>query len=61
MLLARFVHHRRRRVPRRAAGEPIQTLDLVELKELRIFPHNVEDHEELIRRIFALLSGAVTT
>ena len=42
-------------------GEPIQTLDLVELKELRIFPHNVEDHEELIRRIFALLSGAVTT
>ncbi len=43
------------------AGEPIQTLDLVELKELRIFPHNVEDHEELIRRIFALLSGAVTT
>ena len=45
----------------RRPGEPIQTLDLVELKELRIFPHNVEDHEELIRRIFALLSGAVTT
>ncbi len=40
------------------AGQPVQTLDLVELKELRIFRNNVEDHEELIRRIFALLSGA---
>ncbi len=39
-------------------GEPIQTLDLVELKELRIFRHNIEDHDELIRRIFAQLSGA---
>jgi hypothetical protein len=29
----------------------------VELKELRIFRHNIEDHEELIRRIFAQLSG----
>lgn len=38
-------------------GEPFRTVDLVELKELRIFPHNVEDHEELIRRIFSLLSG----
>lgn len=41
------------------AGEPIQTLDLVELKELRIFRHNIEDHEELLRRIFAQLSGSV--
>jgi hypothetical protein len=39
-------------------GEAFQTADLVELKELRIFGHNIEDHEELIRRIFALLSGA---
>ena len=39
------------------AGEPIQTSDLVELKELRIFRHNLEDHDELIRRIFAQLSG----
>ena len=39
-------------------GEPFRTVDLVELKDLRIFKHNVEDHEELIRRIFALLSGA---
>ena len=38
-------------------GEPIQTSDLVELKELRIFRHNLEDHDELIRRIFAQLSG----
>src|SRR5438309_4963776 len=39
-------------------GEPFQTVDLVELKELRIFQHNIEDHEELIRRIFSLLTGA---
>jgi hypothetical protein len=31
---------------------------LVEVKELRIFQHNIEDHEELIRRIFSLLTGA---
>src|SRR5207245_8871509 len=40
------------------AGEPIRTADIVDLKELRIFRHNLEDHEQLIRRIFALLSGA---
>jgi hypothetical protein len=39
-------------------GEAFRTVDLVELKELRIFQHNIEDHEELIRRIFALLTGA---
>jgi len=39
-------------------GEPIRTADIVDLKELRIFRHNLEDHEQLIRRIFALLSGA---
>src|SRR6266850_2550164 len=39
-------------------GEPFRTVDLVELKELRIFQHNIEDHEELIRRIFSLLTGA---
>jgi len=39
-------------------GEPFRSVDLVDLKELRIFQHNVEDHEELIRRIFGLLSGA---
>lgn len=39
-------------------GEPFRTVDLADLRELRIFRHNVEDHEELIRRIFGLLSGA---
>jgi len=39
-------------------GEPIRTVDIAELKELRIFRHNIEDHEQLVRRIFTLLSGA---
>ncbi|HEY3068470.1 MAG TPA: hypothetical protein VGL09_21975 [Methylomirabilota bacterium] len=38
-------------------GEPFRTEDLADLRELRIFKHNVEDHEELVRRIFGLLSG----
>jgi len=41
-------------------GEPFRTIDLAELKELKIFQHNIEDHEELIRRIFSLLTGAAT-
>jgi hypothetical protein len=40
-----------------APGEPFKTDDLHDLKELRIFKHNVEDHEELVRRIFGLLTG----
>jgi hypothetical protein len=39
-------------------GEPFRTVDLAELKELEIFQQNIEDHEELIRRIFTLLTGA---
>jgi len=39
-------------------GEPFRTVDLVELKDLQIFAHNVEDHETLLLRIFGLLSGA---
>lgn len=35
-----------------------KSADLAELKELGIFPQNVMDHEELIRRVFALLSAA---
>lgn len=31
--------------------------DLVDTEEFRIFPHNVADHEELLRRILALLAG----
>ncbi|MBI1736290.1 MAG: hypothetical protein HYR51_14040, partial [Candidatus Rokubacteria bacterium] len=40
------------------SGRPQTTLDLVDLAELRIFPHNVEDHERLLLRLFGLLSGA---
>ena len=39
------------------AGEPFRTVDLTEVKEFGLFPHNVEDHEELVRRIFALLTS----
>jgi len=39
------------------SGEPFRTLDLTEIKELGLFPHNVEDHEELVRRIFELLTA----
>jgi hypothetical protein len=39
------------------AGKPFSTVDLAAQKELGIFRHNVEDHELLARRIFALLTG----
>jgi hypothetical protein len=38
-------------------GEPFRTMDLAELKELKIFRNNVEDHEALVRRIFGLLNA----
>jgi hypothetical protein len=38
-------------------GEPFRTVDLIEVKEFGLFPHNVEDHEELVRRIFELLTA----
>jgi hypothetical protein len=41
--------------------EPLTTIDLVGRTELRIFQHNVEDHETLLRRIYALLSGEAVT
>jgi len=34
----------------------VHTTDLADQAELEIFRHNVEDHEELLRRIFSLLS-----
>ncbi|MBI4562384.1 MAG: hypothetical protein HY724_10105 [Candidatus Rokubacteria bacterium] len=40
------------------AGARFATVDLAEEKELGLFRHNVEDHEKLVRRIFALLTGA---
>jgi hypothetical protein len=39
------------------SGEPFRTVDLAEVKEFGLFPHNIEDHEELVRRIFALLTA----
>jgi hypothetical protein len=39
------------------SGEPFRTLDLTEVKEFGLFPHNIEDHEELVRRIFELLTS----
>ena len=39
------------------SGEKLRTIDLAEVKEFGLFPHNVEDHEELVRRIFALLTS----
>jgi hypothetical protein len=38
-------------------GEPFRTVDLVEVKEFGLFAHNIEDHEELVRRIFELLTS----
>jgi hypothetical protein len=38
-------------------GEPFRTTDLGDLKEFGLFAHNIEDHEELVRCIFGLLSG----
>jgi hypothetical protein len=39
-------------------GGRAETRDLAAVAELGIFPHNVSDHEELVRRIFGLLSEA---
>lgn len=41
-----------------APGEPFRAVDLHQLAELRIFRTNVQDHEELVRRILGLLSTA---
>lgn len=38
-------------------GEPFRTVDLDQLKELCIFRNNLQDHEELVRRIIGLLSS----
>ena len=34
-----------------------RTVDLVQVKDFDLFPHNVEDHEELTRRIFHSLNA----
>jgi hypothetical protein len=38
-------------------GELFHTVDLVDVKDLQIFSHNIDDHETLLRRIFSLLSA----
>ncbi len=40
-----------------AAEKPFDTVDLVALERFRIFPHNIADHEELLRRIYGLLAA----
>jgi hypothetical protein len=42
---------------RLAPGRPFETVDLGSLRDLKIFRNNIEDHEELVRRIFGLLSS----
>lgn len=37
-------------------GRVLVKKELAQQKELGIFHHNVEDHEELLRRTFALLT-----
>ena len=39
------------------AEKPFETVDLVALERFRIFPHNIADHEELLRRIYGLLAA----
>jgi hypothetical protein len=34
-----------------------RTVDLAQVKDFDLFPHNVEDHEELARRIFGSLNA----
>jgi hypothetical protein len=41
-----------------AAGNTVTALDLHTHDDLRIFRQNVEEHEALLRRMFALLTGA---
>jgi hypothetical protein len=38
-------------------GKPYDTVALSEVERYGIFGHNIADHEELLRRIFALLVG----
>lgn len=39
------------------AGEKFRTVELAEIKEFGLFAHNVQDHEELVRRIFGSLTA----
>ena len=37
--------------------KPFETVDLGALERFGIFPHNIADHEELLRRIYGLLAA----
>jgi hypothetical protein len=39
-----------------ASGDAFRATDLEHLEDLHIFRNNIQDHEELVRRIFGLLS-----
>ena len=39
-------------------GKPYETVDLTQVGHFGLFEHNIADHEELLRRIFGLLTGA---
>lgn len=39
------------------AGERFRTVDLIAIQEFGIYPHNLEDHEALARRIFGSLNA----
>ncbi len=39
-------------------GAAFRTVDLLQIKELKIFRNNMEDHEVLVRRVFDLLAHA---
>jgi hypothetical protein len=41
--------------PEHAPGTPYETVDLGSIERFAIFPHNVADLEQLLRRIFSLL------
>jgi hypothetical protein len=43
-------------LPDYVPGQPFETVDLASIERFRIFPHNIADHERLLRRIFSLLA-----
>jgi hypothetical protein len=43
--------------PEHPLGKPYETVDLTKVARFGLFEHNIADHEALMRRIFALLTG----
>ena len=41
-------------LPDHVPGQPFETVDLASLERFRIFPHNIADHETLLREGVAL-------